>query len=102
MVSLTPSTASWLAASKAETETPSSNVSEVRARSTVVGTDLQVKVTSSDPPYKAFTQQIAYLKSAITNQNSSKNNECNGSKQGNGNGKFSTTKFQRPKGIEQT
>ena len=69
-----------MAARKAETETPSSNVSEVRAKSTVVGTDLQAKVASSDPPYKAHTQQIAYLMSAITNQNSSKNNECNGSK----------------------
>ena len=35
--------------------------------------------------------------SDITNQNPSKNNECNGSKQSNGNGKFSITKFQRLK-----
>ena len=86
-----------MAARKAETETPGSNVSKARAKSTTVGTDLQVKMASSDPPYEALTQQIAYLMSAITKQNSSQNNECNGSKQGNGNVKFSTTKFQRPK-----
>ena len=79
-----------MAARKAETETPSSNVSESRAKSAIIGTDLQVKVASSDPPYEAPTQQIAYLMSAITNQNSSKNNECNHSKPSNGNGKFST------------
>ena len=72
-------------------------MSEARARSTVVGTAsaLQVKVASSDPPYEAPTQQIAYLVSVITNQNSSKNNECNGSKPSNGNGKYSSNKFQR-------
>ena len=86
-----------MAARKAETETPSSNVSEARVKSTVVGTNLQAKVATSDPPYEVLTQQIAYLMSAMTNQNSSKNNECNGSKPSNGNGKFSSTKFQRPK-----
>ena len=73
-----------MAARKAETETPGSNVSKAKVKSTVVGTDLQVKVASSDPPYEALIQQIAYLMFAITNQNSSKNNECNGSKQSNG------------------
>ena len=86
-----------MAVRKAETETPGSNVSKARAKSAVVGTDLQAKVASSGPLYEALTQQIAYLMSAITNQNLSKNNECNGCKQSNGNGKFSTTKFQRPK-----
>ena len=33
---------------------------------------LQVMVASSDPPYEALTQKIAYLMSAITNENSSK------------------------------
>ena len=84
-------------ARKAETETPGINVSEARAKSDVVGTDLQARVARSDPLYEALTQQIAYLMSAITNQNSSKNNECNGSKQSNGNGKFPTTNIQRPK-----
>ena len=77
--------------SKAETETTGSNVHEARAKSAVVGTELQAKVTSSNPPYEAITQQIDYLMSAITDQNSSKNNKCNGSKQSNGNGKFSNT-----------
>ena len=86
-----------MAARKAETETPGSSVSEVRAKSAVVGTDLQPKVASSDPPYEAITQQIAYLMSAITNQNQNKNHEDNGSKQSNGNGNYSNTKFQRPK-----
>ena len=82
---------------KAETETPGSNVSEVRVKSAVVGTELQPKVASSDPPYEAITQQIAYLMSANTNQNLNKHHEHNGSKQSNRNGKFSNTKFQRPK-----
>ena len=49
-----------MAARKAETEAPGINVSETRAKSTVVGRDSQLKVASSDPPYKALTQQIAY------------------------------------------
>ena len=102
MISLIPNTASWCGCKKAETETPSSNVSEARAKSTIVGTDLQVKVASSDPPYEALTQQIAYLMSAITNQNSSKNNECNGSKQSNGSGKSQQPSFRDQKGIEKT
>ena len=89
-----------MAVRKAETETPGSSVSEARAKSTVVGTDaaLQVKVASSDPSYEALTQQIAYLMSAVTNQTnqkSSKNNGCNSYKCSNG--KYSSTKFQRPK-----
>ena len=35
--------------------------------------------------------------SNITNQNLSKNSDYSGSKPSNGNGKFSSTKFQRPK-----
>ena len=86
-----------MAARKAKTVTPGSNVPKARAKSAVVGTELQSKVAISDPPYEAITQQIAYLMFAITNQNSSKNSECNGSKQSNGNGKFSNMKFQRQK-----
>ena len=86
-----------MAARKAETKTPGSTVSKARAKSTVVGTDSQVKVASCDPPYEALTQQIGYLMSAITNQNSSKNNYHNGSKPSKGNGKSSNTEFQRPK-----
>ena len=86
-----------MAARKVETETPGSNVSGARAKSAVVGTNSQAKVASSDPPYEALTKQIADLMSVITNQNSSKNNEYNGSKPSNGNGKFLSTRFQRPK-----
>ena len=59
-----------MAARKAEIETARSSVSEVRAKSAVVGTASasQAKVASSDPPYEALTQQIAYLMSVITNQ----------------------------------
>ena len=85
-----------MAARKAKTETPGSSVLEVRAKSAVVGTDLQPKVASSDPPCEAITQQIAYLMSAITNWNTNKNNEQIGSKQNNRNGKFSNMKSQRP------
>ena len=88
-----------MAAQKAETEMTRSSVSEARAKSTVVGTASasQAKVASSDPPYEALIQQIAYLMSAITNQNLSKNNGHNVSKSSNGNGKYSSTKFQRSK-----
>ena len=86
-----------MAAKKAKTETPGSSASEVRAKSAVVGTDLQPKVARSDPLYEAITQQIAYIISATTNQNLTKNHECHDSKQSIGNGKISNTKFQGPK-----
>ena len=74
-----------MAVRKAEMETPGSSASEARAKSAVVETEtaFQVKVASSDPSYETLTQQIAYLMSAVTNQtnqNSGKNNGCNGSK----------------------
>ena len=88
-----------MAVRKAETETPGSSVSEARAKPGVVGTEtaFQAKVASSDP---SLGQHISYLMSAITNQtdqNLSKNNGGNDSKSSNGNGKYSSTKFQRPK-----
>ena len=88
-----------MAPRKAETKTSGSSVSEARAKSAVVGTTpaSQVKVASSKPPYEAVIQQMANLMSAIPNQNSSKNSECNGSKPSNGNCKFASTKFQRSK-----
>ena len=88
-----------MAAQKAETETPRGSVSEARTKAAVVGTTLpsQVKVASPDPLYKTLTQQIAYLMSAVTNQNLSKHSGCNGSKSNNGNGKYSSIKFQKPK-----
>ena len=75
------------------TETPGHNESEARDKSTVVGIVTQAKVANSDPLYEALTQQITYLISAITNQNSSKDSEHNGSKSGNGNGKYLSSKF---------
>ena len=69
-----------MAARKAETETPGSSVSEVRAKSAVIGTDSQSKMVNSDPSYEAITQQIAYLMSTITNRNTNKTNVQNGPK----------------------
>ena len=91
-----------MAVRNAEKETPGSSVSKARAKYAMVGTDTasQVRVASSDLSYEALTQQKAYLMSAVTNQtnqNTSKNNGCNGSKSSNGNGKYLSTRFQRPK-----
>ena len=77
-------------------------MSEVRAKSTVVGTDtdLQVKGATFEPSYEAITQQIAYLMSAVTNQtnqNLNKNGGCTGESKSNGNGKYPSITFQRPK-----
>ena len=65
-------------ATKAETETPGSNVPKARAKSGVVKTGFQSKVAKSDPSYEAIMQQIAYIMSAITNQNTNKTNGQNG------------------------
>ena len=85
-----------MASRKAETETLRSSVSEVRAKSAVVGTDtdLQVKGVSSEPLYEAITQQIAFTNQ--TNQNLNKNGGHTGPKS-NRSGKYPTTTFQRPK-----
>ena len=85
-----------MAARKAETETPGSGRSEVRAKSAVVELGTQSKATSSEPPYEGTMQQIAHFMSAITNQNAS-NNGQNGTRHNNGNGKFPNTKTQSPK-----
>ena len=68
---------------KAETETLGSSVSKIRAKATAVGTDTdsQVKGASSEPSYEVITQQIAYLMSAVTNQNNPSMNK-NGCPQG--------------------
>ena len=58
-----------MAARKAETETPGGNMLDARAKSAVVRSDSKSKGTSSDPSYEAITQQITYVMSAITNQN---------------------------------
>ena len=91
-----------MALRKVETETLRSSVSEVRAKSTVMGTDtdLQVKGASSEPLYEAVTQQIAYVMSTVsiqTSQNSSKSKDCDGSKSSNGNDKYFYNNFQKPK-----
>ena len=91
-----------MALRKAETETLRSSVLEAWAKSTVVGKDttLQAKGASSEPSHEALTQQIVYLMSTVTNQtkqNSSKSNGHNDSEPSNGNGKYSYTKFQKPK-----
>ena len=72
-----------MAARKAETETSESDASKARAKSAVVETDSKSEGTSFDPSYEAITQQIAYLMSAITNQNM--NNNSVGHNNGNGN-----------------
>ena len=90
-----------LTSRKAEAETLGSSVSEVRAKSAVVGADtdsLETKA-SSEPSYDVITQQIAYLMSAVANQtnmNLTKTSGCLGFKP-NGNGKYSSSTFQRPK-----
>ena len=79
-----------MASRKAETETLRSSVSEVRAKSAVVGadTDLLEKKASSKPSYEVIMQQLAYLMSAVANQtnlNLTKTSRCTGFKP-NGNG----------------
>ena len=90
-----------MASQKVETETLGSSVSEARAKSAVVGadTDLAETSVSSEPSYKAIMQQTAYLMSAVANQtnpNLTKTRGCTGFKP-NGNGKYSSNTFQRPK-----
>ena len=80
-----------MAARKDETETPGSNVSEVRVKSGVVEIDSKSKGTHSDPSYEVITQQTSYLMSTITSQNTTNNS----SRHNNGNGKIPNTKTQR-------
>ena len=80
-----------MAARKAKTETPGSNVSEAKAKSAVVGSDSKSKGASSDPSYEVITQQNAYLMSTITSQNANNNSVGHN----NRNGKISNTRTQR-------
>ena len=59
-----------MASRKAEREMLGSGVSEGRAKSAMVGTntDLAESKASSESSYKAITQQITYLMSAVANQ----------------------------------
>ena len=90
-----------IASRKAETETLGSSVSEVRAKSAVVGadTDSLEKKVSSKPSYEAITQQIAYLMSAVANQTNPNMTKTGGSTgfKPNGNGKYPSTMFHRSK-----
>ena len=90
-----------MASRKAETETLRSSVSEVRAKSMVVGADMDLaeKKASSEPSYEAITQQIAYLMSAVANQTNPKPTKTSGHPgfKPNGNSKHSSNTFQRPK-----
>ena len=90
-----------MASRKAKTETLRSSVSEIQAKSAVVGadTDLVEKKASSEPLYKVIMHQIAYLMSAVVNQtnpNLTKTGGHTGFKP-NGNGKYPSNTFQRPK-----
>ena len=90
-----------MALRKAETETLRSSVSKVRVKSAVVGADVDSseKGASSEPLYEMIMQQIAYLMSAMANQtnsNPNKNGRHTGFKS-NGNGKYPSSMFQRPK-----
>ena len=59
-----------MASRKAEMETLGIGVSEGRTKSAIAGTntDLAKSKASSEPCYKAITQQIAYLMSAVAKQ----------------------------------
>ena len=90
-----------MASRKAEMETLGSGVSKGRAKSAIVGTntDLAEIKASSEPSYKAITQQIAYLMSAVANQvkpEMTKPSEYLGLKSNETN-KYSSNMFQRSK-----
>ena len=90
-----------MASRKAETETFRSSVSEVRAKSMVIGadTDLAEAKASFEPSYESITQQITYLMSGIANQANPDQNKTSGCPRfkPNGNSKYSSNMFQRPK-----
>ena len=95
-----------MASRKAETETLGSGVSDSRAKFTIAGTntDLAKSKASSEPSYKAITQKIAYLMSAVAKQVTSepiKPSGCLGSKPNETN-KYSLIHFKDPNVIERT
>ena len=90
-----------MASRKVERETLGNSVSDVRAKSMVVGVDMDLaeKKASSEPSYQDIAQQIAYLMSAVANQTNlilTKTSGHLGFKP-NGNDKYSSNMFQRPK-----
>ena len=90
-----------MASRKAKMETFGSGVSKGRAKSGIAGTntDLAKSKASSEPSYKAITQQIAYLMSAVAKQVTpelTKPSRHPGFKPNETN-KYSSNTFQRPK-----
>ena len=90
-----------MASRKAEMETLGIGVSEGRAKSAIAGTntDLAKSKASSEPSYKAITQQIAYLMSAVAKQvmpELTKPSGCLGFKSNETN-QYSSNASQRPK-----
>ena len=67
----------------------------------VVGADMNLAEAnaSSEPSYEAIIQQIAYLMSAVVNQTNPNQTKTSGHLgfKPNGNGKYSSNMFQRPK-----
>ena len=100
-INLTLNSQLVVASRKAETETLESSVSEVRAKSAVVGADMDPAEAkaSSEPLYEAITQQIAYLMFTVANQTNSNLTRPNGHSgfKPYGNGKYPSNAFQRPK-----
>ena len=90
-----------MASRKAETETLASGVSEGRAKSAEAGTntDLTESKASSEPSYKAITQQIAYLMSAVAKQVTPELTKPSGHPgfKPNETNKYSSNTSQRPK-----
>ena len=90
-----------MASRKAEIETLGIDVSKGRAKSAIAGTntDLAESRASSEPSYKAITQQIAYLMSAVAKQvmpEPTKSSGCPRFKPNETN-KYSSNTSQRPK-----
>ena len=95
-----------MASRKAETEKLGSSVSEVRAKSAVVGvdTDSLVEKAGSEPSYEVIMQQIAYLMSAVANQSNPNLNKLVDAQDSNPMGMVSTPTilFRDPSMIERT
>ena len=85
----------------AEMETLGIGVSKGRATSAIAGTntDLAKSKASSEPSYKAITQQIAYLMSAVAKQVMPEPTKPNGHPgfKFNETNKYSSNASQRPK-----
>ena len=90
-----------MASRKVEMEKPGSGVSKGRTKSAIAwtNTDLAKSKASSEPSYKAITQQIGYFMSAVAKQvmaEQTKPSGCLGFKSNETN-KYSSNASQRPK-----